>query len=133
MKIDTTNNYNHVYVVNYTPHSVTLLGSAPENYVRMRFDSRGVARCAEIVEALTPITWDPFGDSGMTDALPIVSKRFADVTGLPEPKDNVMYIVSQIVADACPERCDLLVPSDVVRDASGQVIGCRSFSWRDGR
>jgi len=131
MKIDMSK-YNWVTVANYTPHTVTLLGPAPLSYVRMRFDSIGVARCAEIIEQLTPFTWDSFGDSGMTDSLPRVSKRFGDVTGLPEPKDNILYIVSQIVADACPNRCDLLVPSDIIRDGAGQVIGCRSFSWRDG-
>ena len=122
--------YNHVYVVNYTPHTVTLLRA--DGSVHMRMDSRGVARATEQVTSLPDLTWDPFGDSGMTDALPRVSKSFGEIAGLPEPMDNVNYIVSQIVFDALPNRTDLLVPSGVVRDTAGQVVGCRCFSARVG-
>jgi hypothetical protein len=37
------------------------------------------------------------------------------------------YIVSQLVKSALPSRNDLLVPAEVVRDASGNIIGCRSL------
>lgn len=121
MKLD-RRKYNFVAVVNCTPHSVTLLDR--DNNCRMRFDSSCIARCQEIVEQLHPMD--------MHDHLPLVAKRFGAVDGLPPSVDNRMYIVSQIVADACPDRCDLLVPSDVVRDGKGQILGCRSFSWRDG-
>lgn len=122
---------NHHYIImNYTPHSVTLLGANLGSDV---FESVGVARCQERVEVMTPGTYDPFGDGGMTFSLPLVRKSFGTVEGLP-PQDPTkpwkLYIVSQIVADACPGRNDLLVPSDIVRDAHGVVLGCKSFSWR---
>ena len=36
---------------------------------------------------------------------------YGEVTGLPAPQDGVDYIVSGMVAAACPERHDLLVPA----------------------
>lgn len=41
---------------------------------------------------------------------------------------DIMYIVSSIVAMAYPDRRDLLVPTDPVRDGSGRIIGCKSLS-----
>jgi hypothetical protein len=46
---------------------------------------------------------------------------------LPEPQEGVWFIVSSVVVSAHPERRDLLVPSDLVRDGSGVVTACRSF------
>ena len=37
------------------------------------------------------------------------------------------YIVSQLIKSAFPERNDLLVPAEVVRDSSGNIVGCRSL------
>ena len=33
-----------------------------------------------------------------------------------------------LVASACPDRSDLLVPGPLVRDSEGKVIGCRGLS-----
>jgi hypothetical protein len=125
-------NYTHCFIHNLTPHTVTLLASDGET-VRWKFESRGVARCAEELTTLRPIAWDPFGDGGMSETIPAVSKCFGPVTGLPDMKDNVLYIVSQIVADACPWRYDLIVPHDV-RRRNGEIIGCTGWSrpnWTD--
>lgn len=40
------------------------------------------------------------------------------------------YIVSRMVANALPNRKDLLVPNELVRDDQGNIIGCRSFEVR---
>lgn len=50
------------------------------------------------------------------------------VTGLPEPRDGVWYVVSQYVADAALDRTDLLVPWPLVWDEAGQMIGCKGLS-----
>lgn len=49
------------------------------------------------------------------------------VVNLPEPRRRTAYIVSKPVIEACP-RFDLVVPHDTVRDAEGNVIGCRSLA-----
>lgn len=53
---------------------------------------------------------------------------FGEVEGLPEYEQGTYYIVSQLVKSACPNRIDLLVPNELVRNEQGKIIGCRSFS-----
>lgn len=63
--------------------------------------------------------------------VPIVSQEPGGVAGMPEVTEGTYYIVSRLVFDSCPERNDLLVPDDLVRDAlGGAVLGCRRFSGR---
>lgn len=118
----------HAYLINLTPHTIHLhqTSGAFENPVT--FKSDGVARASEIVEVEPDLHWCVFGDCGMHDHIPLVRKRYGSVEGLPEPRQSVAYIVSQVVADACPDRDDLLVPHDMVRDDAGRVVGCRGFS-----
>lgn len=51
-----------------------------------------------------------------------------DVTNLPAPQAGVGIIVSQLVAQALPERDDLYFPHEVVRDESGRIIGCAALA-----
>lgn len=49
-----------------------------------------------------------------------------DIYGLPDPKDGTVYLVSLLVAQACPERQDLLVPAtgpmdETIRDTQGRI------------
>ena len=60
--------------------------------------------------------------------IPITRQTFGKVTGLPAPHEGVRYIVSSRVADACPDRKDLVVPGPAVRDENGNQIGCEGFS-----
>lgn len=55
---------------------------------------------------------------------------YARVTGLPDSQDGVGYIVSGKVAEACPERHDLLVPATGHHEAirvDGQVYSVPGF------
>lgn len=61
------------------------------------------------------------------DGIPITETKFGEVENLPEFKEGVFYIVSQMVKNALPNRKDLLVPTETVRDRAGRVIGCRSL------
>lgn len=47
---------------------------------------------------------------------------------LPPFQSGTLLIVSQLVAVACKERDDLIFPTDFIRNESGQIIGCESFS-----
>ena len=40
---------------------------------------------------------------------------------------ETFYIVSQLVKSALPNRSDLLVPAEMVRDEKGMIIGCKSL------
>jgi hypothetical protein len=67
-------------------------------------------------------------DNGWHLYVDIMEKSFSEVEGLPEPKENTYYIVSALVAGACKNRDDLVVPNDTVRDDQGRIIGCRSLA-----
>ncbi|MEU3386272.1 hypothetical protein [Streptomyces albidoflavus] len=55
--------------------------------------------------------------------------EFGHAQNLPPKRDGYQYIVSLVVALALADRrSDLLVPYREVRNASGTVIGCRSFA-----
>jgi len=97
---------------NFTPHTVNLLG---EN--EASFKSEGIARCAT-----TSVK------TGEIAGAPIFRTSFGEVTGLPEPKENVFIIVSGLVLSASSERKDLICPNDLIRDEKGRVVGCKS--WR---
>lgn len=62
------------------------------------------------------------------DGIKITKQTFGEVTGLPEPRDGVYYIVSKIVAQACPDRHDLLIPGPAVKGEDGRPIGCNGLS-----
>lgn len=49
------------------------------------------------------------------------------VIGLPEPVFGVVWIVSAMVREACPERKDLASPGELIRDEKGNPIGCKGL------
>lgn len=52
---------------------------------------------------------------------------YGDITGLPEPQEGVIYIVSALVALAA-RREDVLFPGPAIRDAEGRIVACRGLS-----
>lgn len=55
--------------------------------------------------------------------------EFGGITDMPPVIDGVFYIVSRMVLDAAPKsRQDLLAPGELVRDSSGNIIGCKGLS-----
>lgn len=121
-------------IVNLTPHTVTVLND--DNGVRRVYPPSGsVARVSSTAKAVTEI-----------DGVTVVERTFGKITGLPKLKPGHAYIVSRMVVDALErsmnncasnlERPDLLisddvellVPDDVVRDATGVILGCRQLS-----
>jgi hypothetical protein len=64
---------------------------------------------------------------GTINGIPVVSVTYGS-GNMPEMADGVIYIVSALVRAAYPNRPDLVVPHDVVRDHEGNIIGCRGFA-----
>ena len=104
-------------LLNLTPHPVVL--HLPDGATRELPPSSVPSRIAEVVE--------PEGGDG---DIPLVRVRYADSSGLPDPRPGVLLIVSTPVALACPDRRDLVTPHDFVRDASGRILGCRALARR---
>jgi len=60
------------------------------------------------------------------DGADIYVRTFGAVIGLPDPRMGVNFIVSAIVAQAAP-RGDVLSPGELIRDATGQPVGCKGL------
>ena len=55
-------------------------------------------------------------------------------SNLPDYEEGVYHIVSALVANAYPERKDLLMVNETIRGDDGRIIGCKSFAvvdWSD--
>ncbi|WP_017589747.1 hypothetical protein [Nocardiopsis ganjiahuensis] len=101
-------------VVNLTPHEVTVV----DEHARV-IRTWGRASDPVRVEAVRV----PLRE---VEGVPLLAEERTRAR-LPEPVEGVWFIVSSVVSSAHPERRDLLVPSDLVRDDKGVVTGCRSF------
>lgn len=66
--------------------------------------------------------------AGMAEGIIFYRWYLDEIVNLPEPKPGTYYIVSKMVAQACPKRKDLIFPGTVVRNESGDVVGCIDFS-----
>jgi hypothetical protein len=60
--------------------------------------------------------------------IPVFSVEFGKVENLPEPEPETVFVVSALVAQRVPEREDVFSPGELVRDESGQPIGCKGLS-----
>ena len=102
-------------VINLTPHCVNMVSSTGEEI--KKFESEGEARCSQKTIRI-----------GEVDGIPLTQTFFGEVTGLPLEQEGIKYIVSRLVMQACPNRKDLLVPNEILRDNDGKIIGCQSFA-----
>lgn len=100
-------------LVNLTPHAISIIGET-----KITVPPSGiVARCF--------VRREKVGEVG---SIPINRTVFGNIEGLPDPRPSTYYIVSAIVAQACPDRHDLLIPDDTIRDDQGRIIGCRALA-----
>lgn len=107
------NNSNNVIFVNLTPHPIRL------NDGRVFEPSGSIARVSQ--------TLSKFDENG------IAVQEFGEVTGLPAPRDGVMYIVSAMVLSRAQAegRVDVVAPAtghkDCVRDEKGFIVSVPGF------
>lgn len=109
--------------INLTPHDVGIVLPSGE---RLTIRASGtVARVEQTSRFLTRSS-DPEGDELGSRTVEIAEPVYGEVTGLPDPREGVAFIVSQMVA-ARSARTDLLYPDsgpDAIREA-GQVVAVR--------
>jgi len=115
-KIKNGNNINpaqaQVEFINLTPHDVNLI---LQDESTMTIPASGsIARVGSHVKQV-----------GTIGIIPVVKTVFDTVvTDLPDPQAGVIYLTSTLVAQAVPDRIDVLVPADLRRDEAGRIIGC---------
>ena len=100
-------------LTNLTPHAIHIITEGGTVTVA---PSGTVARCSS---ASTP--------AGEVNGIALSRTTFGAVTGLPEPVEGVILVVSALVRAALPTRTDLASPGELVRDAAGAVIGCKGL------
>ena len=108
-------------LINLTPHDVTIVF---EDGTTLKVPTSGtVARVASTNDTVGGV----MTESG---TVPIKAVSYGEVTGLPEydPDKSVFYLVSSLVAARVPERIDVLVPGDFIRDEKGNITGCKSLN-----
>lgn len=68
---------------------------------------------------------------GDDSTVPMFETYFGDVSGLPLPKDDKVFIVSAMVRThpSLSERFDVASPGQLVRDDAGSVIGCDGLDF----
>jgi hypothetical protein len=102
-------------IKNLTPHAIHICDDNHNVYKTIE---------AEAVPArlkASTVFHDMFG------VIRITKTVFGEPENLPEPTEDCYYIVSQLIKSAFPQRADLLVPAEVVRDIYGNIIGCKSL------
>lgn len=107
-------------LVNLTPHKINIVSEDGSKLYDVPV-SGTVARCSQAETHLFDLQ---VGEV----SIPVTGQSFGEVIDLPSPQEGILYIVSRLVASACPDRDDLLVPGPLVRNDEGQPVGCRGLS-----
>jgi len=102
-------------IINCTPHPITMCDAQGDVYFTF---PKG-----EIIPRLSmkTVQREPIGE------IPTSQTVFGELENLPEQQEGIFLIVSQLVKNAAPSRSDLLVPAEVYRDSSGNIVGCKSL------
>lgn len=130
-----------ISIVNLTNHYILLY---PDEYtdieipVSKKDEEKFISRCIKIQEvgaAKAQLTRD--GDAAQVAVKGYIGKRkvtlfythIGVVSGIPEPKENTIYVVSQLCYNAIHRiRKDVYIVDKPIRSVNGGIIGCRGFS-----
>lgn len=105
-------------IINMTPHPIQVLAKHDGFFTNLMNFPKGES---SIRLAMSTVAMEAI------DGVATSTTVFGEPQGLPEYNEGVFYIVSQLVKSALPQRRDLLVPAEVVRDANGVILGCLSL------
>ena len=113
-----------VEYINLTPHEITLIDD--QGNVKMKIPPSG-----QVVRVKS----EQQVNRELEDGVKIYDTVFTEIEGLPEKKEDTIYIVSTLVLQALKangiERDDVVAPNtspgQVVRDENGRIIGVKSF------
>lgn len=103
-------------IVNLTPHPINFLDG--DNNPILTVEPSGTIARAKQTRTMC----------GTVAGIPVNQCAYGTVQGLPEPAKETIYIVSAITAQACPEREDVYIVDDSVRDETGRIIGVRALA-----
>ena len=111
-------------LVNLTPHAVNIVDN--ENNPLYSVAPSGVVARVTCETVITGYITVKNGDTLVN--IPETENTYGEVQDLPDPIPGTLYCVSRMIKDACPNRTDLRIPNQSVRNDQGQIIGCLSLS-----
>jgi hypothetical protein len=97
--------------VNLTPHEINVVDESGEGVIDIPASGE-IAR----VETTREI-------AGKAGNVPVYRTVYGEITGLPAPREGIVYVVSGMVL-AQTDRIDVMAPGELVRDDAGKPIGC---------
>lgn len=109
-------------LINATPHTINIVGADWEISIPTSIPAPRVEMETAVVGHYH------VGDPLFPKRIPIRNSMPGKVVGLPGFSSGVKFIVSRMVAEACPDRNDLLVPDGALRDESGRIVGCTGLA-----
>ena len=124
-------------LMNLTPHAVTILDEEDNVILELpgcdnpprakeKRERKGSVCHAKFAAIHTEEIWNDA--NYVTIDIPLNKVELSEIENLPDVSLEYYYIVSRIVAEACPERTDLFIPDEIVRDENGRIIGCRALA-----
>lgn len=105
-------------LINLTPHPVQIIGVDKEVTILPACHTP-----ARLNEQATPVKTLDYQGAIIT----ISAVEYTHAYDLPGTLKNTLYVVSQMVAQAYPDRDDLLFPYDIVRNEDGSIFACRQL------
>ena len=108
-------------IINLTPHQINFYDEDGENLLMSVEASGEVARVKQESILLGGLEVEG-------NIFKVFTNHFSEVYGLPAPKEDTIYIVSNLVAQRCKDRDDVYIVNGTVRDESGRIIGCTSLA-----
>ena len=102
-------------IMNLTPHAINFVNENGEAVLT-------IEPCGELARVTTKTVV-----TGEINSIPVTTTEFGEVEGLPDPTPDTIFIVSSLVAGRVPEREDVFIPNESVRDEKGRIIGCKSL------
>ena len=103
-------------IINLTPHAIDIVDDNGNPFVSIPASGQ-IAR----VSTQTVRTGESF------NGIPVSRTTHGEVENLPDRQENTIYIVSLAVALEVPEREDVFIPNESIRNDKGQVSGCKSL------
>lgn len=103
--------------VNLTPHEILIRVGLQDRVL----PSAGLARVSSTEEVV-----------GEVDGVPMVRTAYGQITGLPTPRENTMYIVSALVLEHALSsgRSDVAAPDSgatAIRNEKGHIVAVRQI------
>ena len=104
-------------IINLTPHAITFVVE----------DNKIIFEPSGVIARVSSKTQTVCSKEFYWIKIPVTTTVFGEVENLPKPKENTIFIVSSLVAGRVPDRDDVFIPNESIRDDKGRIIGCLSL------